>query len=235
VVRSLIESERPDLIGTQEGLAGQLDDVRADLGPSYGFVGTGREGGREGEYSAIFYRAERLSALEHEVFWLSDTPDVVGSNTWGAHCVRIVTWVRFLDAVTGREFYAMNTHLDHISEYARQRAAALIRDRLATFEPGRPVVLTGDFNTAAGENSPAYRLLTAEAELVDTWTAAPRRGTAYSTWHGFGPVVADGPRIDWILVTRDVAIEAAAVNTFQLGDHFPSDHLPVQARIRLRH
>jgi endonuclease/exonuclease/phosphatase family metal-dependent hydrolase len=233
VVHSLLEAERPDLIGTQEGLAAQLDDVRADLGPAYGFVGTGREGGRQGEYSAIFYRAERLAALEHEVFWLSDTPDVVGSNTWGAHCVRIVTWVRFLDAVTGREFYAVNTHLDHVSGYARQRAAALIRDRFAAFAPGLPVVLTGDFNTAAGADSPEYTLLTGAAGLVDTWTAAPRRGAAYSTWHGFGPVVTDGPRIDWILVTPDISVEAAAVNTFQVGDAYPSDHLPVQARIRI--
>jgi endonuclease/exonuclease/phosphatase family metal-dependent hydrolase len=233
VVRSLLGAERPDLIGTQEGLAAQLDDVRADLGPAYGFVGTGREGGRQGEFSAVFYRVERLTALQHEVFWLSDTPDVVGSNTWGARCVRIVTWVRFLDSVTGGQFYAVNTHLDHISEYARQRAAALIRDRLAGFETGLPVVLTGDFNTAAGPESPAYRFLTGPAGLVDTWTAAPLRGAAYSTWHGFGPLVTDGPRIDWILVSPGVTVAAAVVNPFRVGDDFPSDHLPVQARIRL--
>ena len=233
VVRSLLDAERPDLVGTQEGLAGQLDDVRADLGTAYGFVGTGREGGRQGEFSAIFYRVDRLTALQHEVFWLSDTPDVVGSNTWGARCVRMATWARFRDTVTGREFCLVNTHLDHISENARRRSAALIRDRIAAFGPGLPVVLTGDFNTPAGADSPAYRLLTGAAALVDAWTAAPRRGPAYSTWHGFGPVVVDGPRIDWILVTPDIAVEAAAVNPFRNGDRFPSDHLPVQARLRL--
>lgn len=232
VVHSLLASERPDLIGTQEGLAGQLDDVRADLGPGYGFVGTGRDGGRLGEFTAIFYRVERLTALEHGVFWLSDTPDVVGSNTWGARCVRTVTWVRFLDPGTGGQFYAVNTHLDHISGYARHRAAALIRDRLAAFGTGLPVVLTGDFNTAAGADSPAYRLLTGDGGLVDAWTVARRRGPGYGTWHGFGPVVADGPRIDWILVTPDITVEAAAVNLFRAGDRYPSDHLPVQARVR---
>lgn len=233
VVRSLLEPERPDLIGTQEGLAGQLDDIRADLGPGYGFVGTGREGDRRGEFTAVLYRVERLAPLRHGVFWLSDSPDVVASNTWGARCVRMVTWVRFRDSVTGREFHAVNTHFDHISEYARQRSAGLIRDRIAAFEPGLPVVLTGDFNSAAGAGSPAYRMLTEDAGLVDAWTAARRRGAAYGTWHGFGPVVADGPRIDWILVTPDVTVMAAAVNPFRAGENFPSDHLPVQARIRM--
>ncbi|GAA1038761.1 endonuclease/exonuclease/phosphatase family protein [Virgisporangium ochraceum] len=233
VVHALLDAERPDLIGTQEGLAAQLDDVRADLGPGYGFVGTGRDGGTDGEFTAVLYRVERLTPVRHGVFWLSDTPDVAASNTWGARCVRMATWVRFLDRVTGRELYAVNTHFDHISENARRRSAALIRDRLAALEPGLPVVLTGDFNAAAGTESPAYRLLTRDVGLVDVWTVAARRGPDHGTWHGFGPVADGGPRIDWILVTPDVAVEAAAVNLFRSGGRFPSDHLPVQAHLRL--
>jgi endonuclease/exonuclease/phosphatase family metal-dependent hydrolase len=233
VVRSLLDAERPDLICTQEGLAGQLDDVMADLGPGYGFIGTGRDGGTRGEFTAVLYRTERLAPVRDGVFWLSGTPDVVGSNTWGARCVRMVTWVRFRDAVTGREFCVVNTHLDHISDSARQRSAALIRDRIAALASDVPVVLAGDFNTPAGADSPTYRLLTGDAGLVDTWAAARRRGPAYSTWHGFGPVVVDGPRIDWVLVSPDIAVEEATVNPFRDGDRFPSDHLPVQVRLRL--
>src|SRR4051794_34890853 len=83
VVGALLDAERPDVIGTQEGLAGQLADIMADLGPGYGFIGTGREGGTRGEYTAILYRVERLAPVRDGVFWLSGTPDVVGSNTWG--------------------------------------------------------------------------------------------------------------------------------------------------------
>lgn len=229
LVRALLSHERPDLIGTQEGLADQLDDIGADLGAEYGYVGTGREGGRRGEFTAIFYRVGRLALERHGVYWLSGTPEVVGSNTWGGHCVRMVTWARFLDTVTGERFHAVNTHLDHVSEDARQRSAALIRERIAALEPALPVVLTGDFNADA--DSPTYRSLT--ADLADVWTVARRRGPDYSTWHGFGPVVAGGPRIDWILVTPGTTVETAAVNLFRVGDRFPSDHLPVQARLRL--
>jgi endonuclease/exonuclease/phosphatase family metal-dependent hydrolase len=167
-------------------------------------------------------------------FWLSDTPEVVGSNTWAGRTVRIVTWARLLDLVTGREFYAVNTHLDHVSEHARQRSAALIRDRLAAFDPSLPTVLTGDFNTAAGAGNPVYDILVTRAGYVDAWTAAEAAGTCYGTCHNYGPAEVDGTRIDWILVTPDIAVPAAAINPYRGGDQYPSDHFPVQARLRFR-
>jgi endonuclease/exonuclease/phosphatase family metal-dependent hydrolase len=233
VMRALLRVERPDLIGTQEGLAGQLRDIRADLGGSYDYVGTGREGGTRGEFTAIFYQATRLSPRQQGCYWLSDTPEVVGSNTWGGRCVRMVTWVRFVDQGTGREFYAVNTHLDHISEYARQRSAALIRDRVAAFDPALPTVLTGDFNGPADAGSAVYTTLVDRAGLVDTWTVAAHRGVEYGTCHNYGPATPGG-RIDWILVTPDIVVAAAVVNTYHGGTGgFASDHFPVQARIRL--
>jgi endonuclease/exonuclease/phosphatase family metal-dependent hydrolase len=233
VVRALLRAERPHLIGTQEGLAGQIRDLGMDLGPRWGFVGLGRDGGARGEFTAIFYDGTRLSPQCHGHFWLSDTPDVVGSNTWGARIVRMATWARFLDLTTGRSFHAVNTHLDHISDYARQRSAVLIRDRLAAFDPALPVVLTGDFNAAARPGSAVYDLLVTSIGYVDTWTRAGIRGAGYGTCHGYGPVAPGGDRIDWILTTPDITTVAASMNTYRSGEQFPSDHLPVQARLRM--
>jgi len=230
---ALLRIERPHLIGTQEGLAAQLRDIRADLGGRYAFVGTGRDGGDRGEFAAVFYDTARLSPQRSGHFWLSDTPDVVGSNTWAARTVRMVTWVRFADLVTGERFHAVNTHLDHVSEPARRRSAALIRDRLAAFQPRLPIVLTGDFNAAAGAGNPVYDLLVGSGRFVDAWTAASARGAAVGTCPGWGPAGPDGDRIDWILTTPDVAVRAAAINTHRDGGQCPSDHLPVQARLRL--
>jgi exonuclease III len=42
-----------------------------------------------------------------------------------------------------------------------------------------------------------------------------------------------GPRIDWILVAPGVDVRAAAVNGYRRGKQYPSDHCPVQARLRL--
>ena len=226
----LLNREQPTILGTQEGLHAQLKDIHRDLPDRYDWLGVGRAGGDRDEFVAVFYDTTRLSPLESDHFWLSDTPDVVGSKSWGNKIVRMVTWVRFADLRTGREFVAINTHFDHRSEKSRRRSAALVRDRVNGVAPDLPVVLTGDFNTPAA-CSVSYETLVTGAGLTDTWPAAAERRTPqYATFHGYYPLAPNGIRIDWIL-TRGATVLAAAVNTFERGGQYPSDHLPVQALI----
>ncbi|MFJ8783848.1 endonuclease/exonuclease/phosphatase family protein [Streptomyces sp. NPDC102476] len=232
VMRRLLRREAPTLMGTQEGLYQQLRDIHADLGAHYDWIGTGREGGSHDESTAIFYDTRRLAPLEHDTYWLSDTPRVIGSNTWGGALPRIVTWVRFRDrAVGGREFHVLNTHFDHVGQYARERSAEFLAQKIAEFGPSSPVVVTGDFNAAAHDN-PAYDILLATG-LVDTWDAAAERGKQYATFHGYKPLTPDGDRIDWILTSPGTTVHRASINTFEMNGQFPSDHLPVQATVTL--
>jgi hypothetical protein len=120
VMQALINREAPDVFGTQEGLYGQLRDLAAGL-PAYEWIGLGRAGGSKDEFAAVFYRRDRLEPVAFDHFWLSDTPEVIGSITWGHTYRRMVTWVRFRDRATGREFEFWNTHFDHQVEEARQR------------------------------------------------------------------------------------------------------------------
>ncbi|BEL08457.1 endonuclease/exonuclease/phosphatase family protein [Actinoplanes sichuanensis] len=231
VTRALLTAERPDLIGTQEGLAIQLRDIESDLGADYDRIGVGRDPGGLSEHMEIFYNRTRLHLLRYSHFWLSETPDVPGSTSWNSHRVRMVTWALFEDRQTGGRFYAVNTHLDNVSEPARRHSAELIMNRLAAFAPV-PIVLTGDFNSPAGPDSEVYRLLTVSAALHDTWDT-PRRGPAWGTIHNYDPLIPDGERDDWILTTPDVSAQAALMNPYQVAGQFPSDHLPIQARLRL--
>src|SRR5690348_5691419 len=131
VMRRLLRRERPHLLGTQEALYGRLRDVEAGLGPSYDWIGTGRAGGSRDESMAVFHDTRRLDPPEYDHFWLSDTPDVIASNTWGNAHLRMATWVRFRDLrAGGREFCVLDTHLDNASRYARERAAALVAERV---------------------------------------------------------------------------------------------------------
>ncbi|MEV5874638.1 endonuclease/exonuclease/phosphatase family protein [Streptomyces sp. NPDC052101] len=231
-MRALLQRERLHVIGTQEGLYQQLRDIEADLGASYDWIGTGRAGGSRDEFMAVFYDTRRLAPQEYDHFWLSDTPDVIGSNTWGGGSVRMVTWVRFRDLQGGdREFCFLNTHLDNRSQKARARAAALIAQRIAGFDRSLPLVVTGDFNVAAHKNAVYDTML--GAGLVDTWETAAERGELYGTFHGYKPLRPDGDRIDWILATPGVTAHQVSINTFSLDGQFPSDHLPVQASLAL--
>ena len=225
VMRDCILQSNPDLIGTQEGLYQQLKNVAEDF-PEYHWIGTGRDGGSRGEFMAIFYKKARFEPQEFDHFWLSETPNVIGSTTWGNRNRRMVTWVRFLDKPSGREYYLANTHLDHEIQVAREKAAALIKERVAGLKSGTPFILVGDFNANAGENK-AYDILTDGGFLTDTWpTAKERRNEGISTFHDFkGP--KPGGRIDWILTRGDFVAEWIEIVTFSRDGQFPSDHFPV--------
>ena len=231
VLRALLEEQAPDVIGTQEGLHGQLQDLAGDL-PGYGWIGQGREGGTRGEFMAVFYRKDRLEPLEWDHFWLSRTPEVAGSRSWGCYLPRMVTWVRFRDRRDGRQFYFVNTHLDHLSWWARERSAGLILRRVAGFRPDVPVLLVGDFNAPAGR-SRVYDLLVNPGAFQDTWVAAGRRGEAIGTFHNYRGPAPGGRRIDWILAHGLVLTDSAEVVMFSRGGQYPSDHFPVVARLRL--
>lgn len=228
VMKACLDQYQPDLIGTQEGLYQQLKDLAADL-PAYAWIGTGRDGGSRGEFMAIFYRKDRVDPLEYDHFWLSDTPDVIGSSTWGNTNRRMATWVRFRDLASGREFYFWNTHLDHALQPAREKGAALIRQRIDALKARLPVLLVGDFNAQAGANK-AYDILVSDGGLQDTWSrATERRNDGISSFHSFGGPKPGGIRIDWILGRGFDRVSASEIVTFSQNGQHPSDHFPVVA------
>jgi endonuclease/exonuclease/phosphatase family metal-dependent hydrolase len=232
LVREVIQQNCPDVIGTQEGLYDQLKDIASDL-PEYDWIGLGREGGSRGEFMAVFYRKARLEPLAFSHFWLSDTPEVIGSNTWGGKWPRMVTWVKFLDRQTQQEFFLWNTHFANDSQAARENSAKLARERVAAQDTKLPVILTGDFNAAAGTNQ-AYHILTRDGFFSDTWmTTTERKGEGLNTSNGFQAIRRNGVRIDWILTRGAFTVDTVEIVTFSRDGQFPSDHFPVVARLRM--
>ena len=119
-----------DILGTQEVLHNQLEDLKLRL-PEYGVVGVGREDGKEkGEYSALWYKKDRFNVLDSGYFWLSETPEVAGSKGWDGACERIASWVKLQDKVSDKEYFALNTHLDHVGGMARREGISLMLDRV---------------------------------------------------------------------------------------------------------
>ena len=94
LVVEVIRGFAGDFVGLQEAWPEQIAYLAQSL-PQYRYIGRSRErDGVEGEAIPLFYRHERWSLDPHEqgTFWLSDTPEVPGSTSWGNQIPRVVTW-----------------------------------------------------------------------------------------------------------------------------------------------
>jgi endonuclease/exonuclease/phosphatase family metal-dependent hydrolase len=232
-----IERFQPDLIGFQEVIAAQYDVIAERL-KGHAFSGAAREDGkRKGEFSSVGYRRDRFTALAAGTFWLSKTPETVGSKSWDAALPRVCSWVRLRETATGREFVFANTHFDHRGVVARREAARVLSERIAPIAAGVPAILTGDFNI--NEDNPAYAVLVKPTRpewirWIDSYrTLHPQRSPDESSFGGFKGTVK-GSRIDFVFHTAHFRATAAAIDRYSRGGRYPSDHYPVTAVLELK-
>ncbi len=237
MVCDVISDCRPDILGLQEALKHQVDDVPEAV-EGYEVIGVGRKDGRtRGEYNCILYRMDRFELIDSGTFWLSDKPDAPGSLTWGNLCSRICTWGRFVNKWTGRAFYVYNTHLDHFSQHSREKSVQLIARRLRARSHQDPFIVTGDFN--AGEKNEAIRYLKGQVVdgfgksgvvMVDTFRILHPRQENVGTRSGFGGAL-DGSKIDYILAGPHIRVLEADIVRRGWEERRPSDHFPVTATL----
>ena len=233
LVIETVQAQQPDILGLQEVVARQGAELRAAL-PDYGYVGVGRDDGAgRGESVPILYRRARLTIVDSGQFWLSAHPEEAGSMGWDAACPRVATWVclRF-NVAPLTEVQVINVHFDHRGARARVESAKLLR-RVVESLGGRPVVLVGDFNCAAG--SLPYQILTGNSgnlsELADT---QPRAAADFAagTFHGFTGRPEPG-RIDGILANRFFEPVESGLDRRRRDGRYPSDHFPVTATLKM--
>ncbi len=232
MANGLLRFHEADIFGLQEALHEQIMDVQNGL-PEYEWFGVGRDDGEKGgEYSPIFYKKSKFILLKQGTFWLSETPEEP-STGWDAALNRIVTWGHFQSKVTGKQFMVFNTHFDHIGVEARKNSASLIRKKIKemTNNKNLPVILTGDLN------------LTPDQEPISLLKEYLRDSREVSEEPPYGPVGTSNGfkldanldrRIDYIFVQGGIKVlKYAALTDF--NDHrFPSDHLPVFAKVQLK-
>lgn len=227
-IRKVIEQNKLDIFGIQEGLKFQIEDMIA--GTNYGYTGVGRNDfQRSGEYSAILYDKTKFELLEFGTFGLSEKPDMPGVKSWGSAYPRIATWGLFRVRQTGKKFLYYNTHLDHVSELARVNGIRLIMDHVnKRKEVSLPVILTGDFN--ARPDSGVYKTASQYLKDAAKISVAKPQGPK-GTYHGFkGKVLI---YIDYIFVSNHVRVKSFKVDDTRIDGKYPSDHDPVVAELFL--
>lgn len=232
-VAALVQYHNADVIGMQEANPDQVRDLDSLL-PDYDWYGVPRVEGPQGEYTPIFYRKNRFECLESGSFWYSETPEVKESKSWDAMYPRIASWCRLKDRRSGNELFFFNTHFDHRGEMARQQSALVLRRYIDSLANGRPVIVTGDFNST--DTSVAYRHMVADGALKDALhvSATPHYGpvnTAAGFWVKKEPIRV---RIDYIFVNDRVNVISHASLTDQQEGRYYSDHLPVIATVTVQ-
>lgn len=220
----MIKDQQPDVCGVQESLGYQLVFIEQNF-KEYDFVGVGRDNGKkEGEYAAIVWNKKTVSLLKWGTFWLSETPDKPSSG-WDAACYRTATWALMKDKKTGRKFYFVNTHLDHVGVEARKNGLQLIVERIGKLnKDSYPMVLTGDFNVTPEDAA----LQALEGKMKCARNVAVKTDNK-GTFNGWGK---DSKVIDYIYFSGfSECPEYETVTKKYAKRSFVSDHFPITARL----
>lgn len=249
VISNLIAFNGFDIIGTQEVLHNQLEDLLREL-PEYGSVGVGRDDGKTaGEYSPILYKKDRFELLKSGNFWMAEQTDFPNKG-WDAALPRICSWAQFKDRKKKKKVWFFNLHMDHVGVEARKQSARLVLKKIQEMCGKDAVVLTGDFNVDQTHES--YNLLANSGILSDSYEKAKIRYTPNGTFNSFKTNLMTNSRIDHIFVSGKFEVDRYGIltDTYRIplkdskeihaGDfpkevfsmeadpRVPSDHFPVK-------
>lgn len=237
----MVKTLAPDIMGVQEAFDFQTEYIKEQC-PDYDGVGVGRDDGKtSGEIMMIFYNTKKVELEKWGAFWLSETPDVP-SFGWDAACRRTATWALLKMRKSGKEFYYVNTHLDHIGRVAEKNGLKLIVDRIDSINPqGFPMILTGDFNVLPQDAvlNDLNKIMSSARATADTTDSTP-------SFNAFGKplkqaaigdqfvdlATTDGLTIDYIYYSGFSKCPKFRTVTESFADvPYISDHYPVTATL----
>lgn len=227
-VSGLIQFHQIGIVGIQEGLISQVNDLTQALG--YKYLGVGRDDGKDkGEFSAILYDSNQFTVLDQGTFWLSETPDVP-SKGWDAALNRVCTYGKFKDS-EGKEFYVFNIHYDHRGELAREESSKLVvRKAKEINKENLPALFMGDYN--ADPNHPAYLAVVNSKDWKDARLISeiPSYGP-HGTFTGFKWETLPENIIDHVFVSGPLKVIRHGILSDNYGKKYPSDHFPVMVEV----
>ena len=231
IVSDLIRFHGFDVLGVQEGLKNQIDDISNAL-PEYTRYGKGRDDGKDGgEHSVIYYKKDRFKLIKSGDFWLSETPDKPGLGWDATCCNRICSWVYLQDLKTNKKFYTFNVHFDHQGVVARVESGKLMVAKIKEIAGSEPALLTGDFN--GDRNSDWYKTIATSAVVADVHSKVKFPYANNSSMNGFRT-----PRsmavIDHIFMSKQFTANKWGILTDTYFGKYPSDHFPILAKVELK-
>lgn len=227
---SIIQSELPDLLGTQESRLSQTNYLKENLAKNYGCYGRGRDYEDGGEAMTIYYRKDRFELLDKGTFWLSEERYTPGSRLKKCDFPRICSWVKLFDFLSKKVVFYFNTHFELLNSDIRKRNAEILLEEIDKIsKKGENVILSGDFNANEGE---------ACIELIAKRLGdSCEKGGEY-TFHNFWGFTCMIGKIDFIFFGKEFERkEFMNIKTSEKRNgstRYPSDHYPIKAVLKYK-
>lgn len=240
----VIRSYEPDIVCTQEVLRIQNEDLKQALSgfQSHGFDGPEMLANPDGYHfiskNVIYFNRSRYDQVSAGGFWLSETPHLAASKSWGTARARQINWVWLRDKHTRAQFRVLDVHLDHLEQEARMQQVRMLLREADLYPSEFPQILAGDFNV--DRTNTVYREMS-EAEWHDTHTEKHGDADPGFTFHefrgrnfpSFRPPERIMGKIDFIFRKGNVRTIDASVIRDEIGGIYPSDHYFVLAELSL--
>jgi len=241
----IFERHQPALVGVQEvALPVEAQELveRLSIATStqHDFRFFGQDASLNWPDSLVIWDTARFEPVEHGFFWLSPTPDEEFSTGFadGVQLPRVVAWVTLTELVSEVEYLFATTHFDN-NVPSQELSSPLLLERVNELAAGRPVIVTGDFNSQTWD--PAFTTLTEGTgfRLADTQPLADR-WSIETNLHPVPDFELAG-RIDYIFLDRprttanEWAVSDWKVDMHGYGDaaELPSDHFAMSSTVQL--
>ncbi len=222
----------PDLLGMQEVLHNQMEDLKRGL-PQYTALGVGRDDGKEaGEYCPYSSGPTGLHWWNTAISPSASNPKLSASRA-GTFRNRVTTWAILQEKNNGQKFVYFNTHLDNDGKTARKEGVQLILDKIKEIAPDMPAIITQVTLTATPGEEPLQTLEKGGMENAAK-TAAVTYGPSWS-FHDFGRLpVEERVLLDYVFVTKGAKIDRYRVIQDKPENSYLSDHCPILVELTVQ-
>lgn len=232
IVYEIINNNDFDIIGVQELNNKMFKDLTSEIS-NYNFVGVPRSKRYFIERNDILV-STRHRILEYNTFWLSESPDKVGSSIWYSVFPRICT-TALIELEDGNIIRVYNTHLDFLFSKAREfglrKICEYIEDKHK--KDDYPAILMGDFNASPKSKAikefsegkySAKKFITVQENKKDIYSMS-----TLSKFKG----KKKGLHIDYIFVTEEFNVRKSEIIYYNKSGKYPSDHYPISAELEI--
>lgn len=231
-IKKIIRNHGVDILSVQEVAHWAQLAILACTLPEYDIFSQGRDtdNGFFGERLAILYKPDKFKLMDKGVIKLTPMSEAL-KKQWVDYHKRICIWVKLLDLQTCQYVYVFNSHFAAEPTMHDTAVVEIIEfmKSLKDFETAK-IVFMGDLNMHFTNNEKAYDYLTKYFDDANIKSEIIVNGEIGTGVDFSSTPTALYRRIDYMF-SRNMKQNLCVTDTTLYNGIFPSDHLPIIAKI----